>query len=213
MTGDKHLAVIMARGDSKRMGQPKGLCRLPGQDRAFLARVARLYHDLGIPALVVINRLERQAYQELVARLPVAALWEEGGGDTAQTLNLAWRWATGQGQRPGFIWAHPVDLPLVLPATLKVLRRMAQQEPGVAWRPRYGSHPGHPVVIPGPLMKKLAALEAGDHSMAELWALARAQGLADPIKTHPVDDPAVVQDFDTPDDLARFEKMERFENE
>ena len=45
--------VILARGDSARMGRPKGLCRLPGDAASFLASICGLYARAGLPVAVV----------------------------------------------------------------------------------------------------------------------------------------------------------------
>ena len=36
-------AVVLARGESRRMGRPKGLCSAPDDPRPFLQRVYDLY--------------------------------------------------------------------------------------------------------------------------------------------------------------------------
>ena len=46
-------AVILARGDSRRMGVPKGLCRLPDDPQCFLGRIVQLYRLPGLPVSIV----------------------------------------------------------------------------------------------------------------------------------------------------------------
>ncbi len=197
----KQLAVIMARGASQRMGQPKGLCRLPDQDDCFLTQVVRLYRGLEIPVLLVLRPEDEAAYSEIVRHEDVEILAAAGGGDTAQTMKLALEWAQAKGLTPDIYWAHPVDMPLVSAQSISLLLATAAKNDMAAWRPEFHQQPGHPVLFPGPLLALVLTDENIETSMSRIWKKAMAQSLVLPINLLKVADPGVIADFDTPDQL------------
>jgi molybdenum cofactor cytidylyltransferase len=91
-----------------------------------------------------------------------------------------------------------VDRPHVLPATVVALVAAFRDAPAYAWQPEHAGRRGHPQIYPAALLSALAALPP-DSDPRELLrghsALRRAL---------PVDDPAVLDNLDTPQDLARL---------
>ena len=51
----RDIACVLARGASLRMGFPKGLACLPGDERPFLVRIVELYRELEIPLVTLHN--------------------------------------------------------------------------------------------------------------------------------------------------------------
>lgn len=193
-----HWAVIMARGDSRRMGFPKGLARLNDRGPNLVTRILCLYQGLGIKTLLVVRAEDEAAYR---AQTPVKPdLWcaGPGGRDTAATMKLALE--TCQDLPVQWFWAHPVDLPLVNPETLNHLVEASEAAAGPI-RPWCQGRPGHPVLFPaGPLQAALSLGENG-HSMSELWSQAQLKALVPAMDRLDVADTAVVTDFDRPDQL------------
>lgn len=195
------LAVIMARGESLRMGKPKGLCRLPDQDESFLSSVVGLYKHFEMPTLLVVRPEDEAVYKEIISQEKVDTLTAAGGGDTAQTMKFALDWAHAKGLNPEIFWAHPVDMPLVQPQTITSLMEAAGQGRIAAWRPVCQNNPGHPVLIPAALLSVVLDASSLGVSMAQAWKAATAQGKVSPIKLLKVDDSGVITDFDTPGQL------------
>lgn len=187
------VAVVLARGDSRRMGFAKGLARLPGDERTLAERIADLYLGFGWPVLLIARRGTGAAYRRALAgRAGVRVAVAAGGGDTAGTL------AAAAGHLPpacSHVWAHPVDLPLVAAATVAALAARSAAAPTAVLRPVHGDVPGHPVVLPVSLVRALATGE---------------QPPAGPMRDRldggwtavPTDDAGVVRDFDGPAALA-----------
>lgn len=198
--------VVLARGRSARMGRSKGLVCLPDDARPLLVRVLDLYRTFGMAGLVVALDAAAADYGNLVRRDRDVEIWPAAGGaGTARTVAIAW---AAVGTSHSHLWAHPVDLPLVRPGTLELLRRSSAAQPARVVRPVYRGRPGHPVVLPCTV---LAALDATLREAGGLFAvpgdmkdLLRAEPLtacgAD-LETVAVDDPGVVQDFDDPGTL------------
>ncbi len=200
----RHLAVIMARGSSTRMGMPKGLCRLQGQDDVLAVQVARLYSGIGMDVLLIVRKQDAAVYRELMVGQSVHILEAPGGGDTALTMKIALRWAALNDQHPEYFWAHPVDLPLVRPQTIVQLLEASATDSHSAWRPYYGDKPGHPVLLPAHLLKLAVVADPLDKSMSSVWKEAIAQGITGPIRKVSAEDPGTVTDFDTPEQLNFF---------
>lgn len=187
------LAVIMARGRSLRMGRPKGLLTVRGTGEPLVARIAALYAGWADVLVVTLAGLAEDYRGALAGLGHVRVIGETGGDDTARTLCLAWAGRKGDHDR---VWAHPVDLPLVRGSTIDLLSKEAALTPDRAHRPAWNGEPGHPVVIPAALMETLA----GDKLYHQGPAGVFLGGRCDLVE---VDDPGVVQDFDSPEDLDR----------
>ena len=84
-------AVIMARGQSRRLGFPKGAATLGPGGKPLLTLVEELYRQLDFCRLVVTVPELEDNYGALLAGGPglMMVTWPEGG-DTALTLRAAW---------------------------------------------------------------------------------------------------------------------------
>lgn len=202
--------VILAAGASERLGECKALVRLAG--RSVLERLLSAGDALGAepPALVVAGAdhealstaLEQLADARAGARFPPELALNAGwvAGRTG-SVRLAWE------LRPGCaLCLAPVDVPLVPPAVFAALGQAwrAAGAPPRGWlAPRAedgrGAH-GHPVVV-GPEL--LAQAFQGD-ALGPDTPLRRVRELAAPRLSVPVPGREVLEDLDTPLDLARI---------
>lgn len=205
-TGDH--AVILARGASARMGAPKGLVRLPGDGLTFLERIAGLYDGCGIPVTVVTLQPLAAAYREaLVSWKQVRVVEADAGGGTAKTLLAGWKSLAKGKRRTRRIWVHPVDLPLVQSSSLSALAAAGRTHPGRIIRPMYQDAPGHPVLVPAAVLEILAdRREWVDARLQSFFAHGAEAGWFLAAVEVAVDDAGVIRDFDTPADLAQFER-------
>jgi len=200
--------VIMARGESLRMGFPKGAAAVRPGGPTLLALVVDLYSGLGLKLVVVTLPGLVAPYRALLEPGPdVTWVAEGGGGDTARTIRAAWDFLRVSGARPARLWAHPVDMPLVRLSTLRRLGDFAGRHPGQVVRPSHAGNPGHPVVFPWEVLEGLfPAGKTGEQAgpMRDLLAgSARAGRLR--LLRMPVQDEGVVRDFDDPAALGEQE--------
>ncbi len=88
------------------------------------------------------------------------------------------------------------DHPQVAPSTLECLIRSAQSM-NMAVAPRYQGQHGHPIAIPTSLAREITSSDL-PHGLADWFR-------SDPSRRQfiDVDDPSVLIDIDTPDDLAK----------
>lgn len=198
--------VVLAAGESRRLGACKALVRLGPDERSTpLALLLGAGAPVtAAPPLVVTGaddadiRAAAHAGPEGI-ELAHNADWREG---RAGSLRLAARLRPNQD-----LLVAPVDVPLVAPATFRALaeRWVAAGRPARGWlAPRSSAAGaertgrfGHPVVIGRALAAELCGWPA-ERSLR----LLREQ--AAPLLVLEVDDPAVLDDLDTPADLARL---------
>lgn len=189
-------AVVLAAGASTRMGRPKALLRWRG--RPFVVHAIEQARTAGASTVVVV---------EGATVLPAEHL-----GRATRVRNT--RWAEGplgslqHGLRALETSAQPlcpvviltVDRPHVAPATMRALAEAVADDPSAIWQPRLGERRGHPIVYPVDLVRRLLAL-GPPFTPRDL--LARPE-VASRRRQVDVDDPAVLDNIDRPEDLRRL---------
>lgn len=120
----------------------------------------------------------------------------EGMGDSIAAAVRATRGAAGWLILPG-------DLPLLQPATLVTVAEALAHHAVVA--PHYRGERGHPVGFAASCGEALAALKGGQGAAPVM----RAQAALAAVANLELDDPGIVTDIDTLDDLARAAAMLR----
>jgi len=189
----RDLALILARGESRRMGRPKGLCVADDDPRPLIVRVAAPYLERDGCVAVITTPDLVDAYAAVLDDPRVLWIAAPGGGGTARSVLIG---RDALADRVTHLWLHPVDLPRVRPATLTALAERSGGDPGAAYAPECGGRPGHPVVLP----KNLAGADwPDDHDGAMRDLFADGPGLPNRVVC---DDPGVTDDLDTPDDLG-----------
>lgn len=205
--GPRDVAVVMCRGASRRFGSPKALAAVGDDPRPLLLRVAATYAgtDLGLLLVVTTSGVARGCRECLAGGggLPFAVVVGADGGDTALTMALASAWLQDSGRDAARVWVHPVDLPRVRRRTLEQLARVAAAAPARPVRPLWGRQPGHPLVMPGHLLGRLApAARRSAGSWREFYDGEVAAGRAPAVLEVPVADPGIALDHDEPGDPA-----------
>jgi len=181
--------LLLAAGQSARMGQPKQLLSWRGQP--LVAHVAKEALTVPLAGLVVVVGAAEDAVRSALRDLPVTIV---PNPDFAAGLSTSL--ATGLRSLPATADAALillVDQPLVTARLIRQLINAYQSRPDVlAVIPRYHGQRGNPVIIAAPLFCELCQL-SGDHG-----ARIVLDRYADQIVWLDVDDPAVVTDVDTP---------------
>ena len=189
-------AIILAAGESTRMGAPKALLTDP-DGRPFVARLVRTFAAAGIRDVVVVTGSQHVAIAEaLAADNPQVRPSLVGNPDPSRgQLSSLWV-GLGAAARPDLeaVLVTPVDVPLVRASTVMHVIEAWRKKRAPVVRPAVGPRHGHPVLFDRTVFDELqrAPLQAG--------AKAVVHGHAADLIDVPVDDEGCLVDVDTPSD-------------
>jgi len=187
--------LILAAGESSRMGRRKAFLRHEGTGTTFLAHLVREAAAAGLSPILVVGRsgdvdLERAAVEVGATYVPNPRA--DAGQLSSILAGLDHLTPASSG-----VVVMPVDVPLVSARVLQRLVRAAQGPGvGIARATHAGKH-GHPVLFTRTVFDELRR--------ADPAVGARAVVRADPgrLRDVEVDEPGVTVDIDTPDDYFR----------
>ena len=180
--------IILAAGDSTRMGYPKAL--LPIGAFTFLTRILETARRVGLaePILILGKTAEiiRPGIRDWPAVVRINPDPDRGQLSSIQ-LGLS---SVRPSAQAGMIW--PVDQPAVSEDLVRNLARLFIGSAPLIVFPKYGTRRGHPAIFHRNIFHEFmeASLEEGPKSI--IW---RHQKDSAELLT---DEPAVVQDIDTP---------------
>jgi len=189
-------AIILAAGFSTRMGRDKALLKLG--TRTALERLVNSYQTAGVERILVVTGRNDQ----LLRQLPLDVEWVRNPAPDEGMFSSI---KAGVSQLAGNIEAffvHPVDIPLVSPATLQLLMEsLALQPDQMAAIPCFRERRGHPPLLRNSLRTAIMT-DAGDNGLRGLLAHYRLLQVA-------CDDKAVMLDMDTPEQYAVLQELEQ----
>ena len=189
-------AIILAAGDSTRMGRPKALLPDPA-GRPFVARLVRTFHTAGIPHIIVVTgSLHAQIADALAADgLPVTPQLVNNPQPALGQVSSLWMGldAAIQAGVEGVLMTL-VDIPLVQPSTVRQVVDTWTLQRAPIVRPAVGARHGHPVLF------DQSVFDALRHAPITEGARAVVHANADRIVNVPVDDEGCLLDVDTPAD-------------
>ncbi|WOJ96682.1 nucleotidyltransferase family protein [Congregibacter brevis] len=187
------LVLLLAGGSAKRFGSDKRR-EIIDSEKMLIEKTISQYLNIGIEVLVCLSSrggddsLEEHLREQSVECLRCRRANEGIGGTLAES-------AAAIGDVSKLVIAL-ADMPALLPRTILTLLEHADSEHIVY--PVYGARRGHPVVFGGrflPLIKLLS----GDRGASKLLEQNAAQCVA-----VEVNDPGVLLDVDTPEDLRKL---------
>jgi molybdenum cofactor cytidylyltransferase len=187
-------AIILAAGESSRMGRPKLL--LPWGKTTVLGQTIKNVQESAVFDILVVTGAEAEPVAEIAGNLGVPTLFNENfaAGEMLSSLQ------TAVARLPENIEAVLVilgDQPLVGPETIDQLLVAYWQGRGEIIAPQYQSRRGNPVLIGRFYFKDLLALPPGG---APRDLLKR-----NPVYLVPVETESVLLDIDDPLDYDQFQ--------
>jgi molybdenum cofactor cytidylyltransferase len=188
--------VLLAAGESARMGTPKQLLQFRG--RSLLRGAAETALASGChPVVVVLGAFAARLGGEvagLAVRTVINSRWREGIGGSIRAGMTAL--ITGpQGEAVESVIIMLGDQPLGTAAHLRLLADRYEEQRCAAVASAYAGNRGVPALFSRPLFPELLALRGPDGARRVL------ERHAD--RTFEVDFPAGAMDVDTPEDYAR----------
>jgi molybdenum cofactor cytidylyltransferase len=188
-------AILLAAGESRRMGSAKALLQYQGQ--TFIARVCNAFLTAGVDELIVV--LGARA-DELRCALPTH-------GKLRSVVNP--RYSLGQlsslmvgigalSSESEATLVNLVDHPLIEVETIKALMTSFRAAPLPILIASYQGKRGHPVLFSSQVYGEILA--------APLDQGAKVVVRKDPARVReiPLEDPGILADIDTPEDYARY---------
>lgn len=198
MSARQVAALVLAAGQSRRMGRPKML--LPWGGSSVLAQVVSAFALAGPAEIVVVTGAEREQVEALLAGLtvscPLRSIHNPGYADGEMLASLQCGLA-GLGPQVEAALVGLGDQPQLQPETVgRILQAFERSAAGLIV-PSYQMRRGHPWLV-------------GRQHWAGLQALAAPHTPRDFLRAHAaeieyveVDTPSVLADLDTPEDYRR----------
>ncbi|MDH3251513.1 MAG: nucleotidyltransferase family protein [Ignavibacteria bacterium] len=191
-------AIILAAGESTRMGSPKAL--LPFNGKTFIRGVVDLLTAGGLSPIIVVVGAHAELVRHELAGLHVRVTTNHGY--RAGQLSSLQKGLKMVRESPATgVLVHPVDHPAVRAETVRAILECfaAGQAPVVA--PTCNGRRGHPVIFSANLFDELMNAPAETGARAVVWR--HAQDIVE-VTT---DDVAIVQSIDTPEDYELLLSM------
>jgi molybdenum cofactor cytidylyltransferase len=191
--------VILAAGESSRMGRDKALLPWPPASKSdtFLSAAIKLFFSHVDVVLVVVGKNEAAVAPIVYANGASLVVNPDPGRGQFSSLRVGLHEVLNRGSDAAMITL--VDRPPVAEKTIEILE--AAFEPAIIARkwavvPEYGDRHGHPILIGREMLEAfLKAPEASNAREVEQQHRAR-------IEYVPVDDPMIAINVDTPEQYA-----------
>jgi molybdenum cofactor cytidylyltransferase len=184
--------LILAAGESRRMGSPKALLEFRGE--TFLDRLIGLFSRHCSPVVTVLGA-HGESVRAGLRRAGEALLVENPDFRLGQLSSMQCGLRALPSEAEGVLFT-PVDHPAVAPATLGALLGANAAAP--LRIPRYGGQRGHPIWFSQSLISEFLALPV---TSAARDVVARHAG---EIAYIDVDDPGILTNVDDPDAYRRL---------
>jgi len=188
------IPVVLAAGDSSRMGYPKAL--LPLGPDTFLIRILKTINKLRLPETLVVLGTHEPAIRPLLLSCRVTVLINpDPAGGQISSMKLAAQ-SLGPECLGCLVW--PVDQPLVSASLVRRLIRLFRSSAAPLAMPQVQGRAGHPAIFGRALIEELLSappdanpkLIVARHKSEAAWLMTREAG--------------AVEDVDTPEDYRRL---------
>jgi len=184
--------IILAAGESKRMGQPKML--LPWGDKTILTHVISVFHNAGLEDILVVTGGEREKIEKSVSSCNVRTVFNKGfaGAEMLSSIQCGIQALTSRTQA---VLIGLGDQPQVQGRSVRMVCETFAQTKSSIVIPSYQMRRGHPWLVE-----------------RSLWGeLLKSKTPRDFLNSHPteiqyinVNDPNILADIDTPEEYQKW---------
>jgi molybdenum cofactor cytidylyltransferase len=196
--------VILAAGDSSRMGAPKAALVTPDSADSFIARIVRTLRAADVEDLVIVTGRHHDAVLEALARdrvMPSPRIVRNPDPSRGQLSSLLAGMDAVLTARTEALMMTLVDVPLVRVSTVIAVIDEWRRSRAPIVRPAIGDRHGHPVIFDRAVFDEIrrAGLDVGAKSVVRAHE--------HEIVNVPVDDEGCVRDVDTPADYDEMKSV------
>jgi molybdenum cofactor cytidylyltransferase len=192
---DEVVAVVLAAGESRRMGVPK--MALPWGQRTVIGQVVSVIQQAGLGEIIVVTGGARAAVGEALQGEAVQLVHNERYATGAMLSSVQ----TGLvAAMPGIAQAALIvlgDQPQIQADVVRQLLRRWRETRSAIVIPSYQMRRGHPWLLPRSLWQEVMKLHAGQ-TLRDFLNASR-----DRIDYQAVENDSILQDLDTPDEYER----------
>jgi molybdenum cofactor cytidylyltransferase len=191
------VAVILAAGESSRMGQPKAL--LPIEGIRFIEKIVNSLESTRVGKIVVVLGHNAEEMRLKIADLPVEPVINRDykQGQLSSLLAAIRSVSSGYANDVDGVLVHLVDHPYISPDLVNLMIERFYRTKKLIVVPRYRERRGHPVIFSKALFAELLATPLDQGAKAVVYAHS-SETLE--IVT---DDEGVTIDIDTPEEYRR----------
>ena len=188
-------AVILAAGQSRRMGQSKML--LPWGEGTVLSHVISTFLEAGLEDILVITGGAREQVESAISHLKVKIIFNEqfAQGEMLSSIQCGIRALTLQMQA---VLIGLGDQPQVQAGSVRAVCEAYRKSKSKIVVPSFNMRRGHPWLVERPLLGELIALKSPQAPRDFLSAH------HEEIQYVNVDDPGILADLDTPEDYRKW---------
>jgi len=187
-------AVILAAGQSRRMGRPK--MSLPWGQSTVLGRVIQVFKAASIEDVLVVTGGDREAVEEIAAECQARTVFNPAyeREDMLSSLQIGLRAMSGKVDAALIALG---DQPQIREETVRLILQEYVHTPAPLIVPSYQMHRGHPWLVSRELWGAILDLQSPETPRDFLRLRSRD------IRYVQVDTPTILQDLDTPEDYLK----------
>jgi len=193
------IAVILAAGESSRMGRPKAL--LPVDGIRFIERIVTALRATRVGEIITVLGHNAEEMRQKISDLPITTVvnpdYKLG---QLSSLVAAIRWVQKNDETVDAILVHLVDHPYIDAKLVNLMIERFYETKKLIVLPRYRGKRGHPVIFSSALFPELLAapLEQGAKSVVHAHR--------DETLEIESEDEGVTVDIDTPEEYRKYVK-------
>ena len=186
-------AIVLAAGESKRMGQPKML--LPWGETTVLGQVISVLHAAGVEDIVTVTGGFREQVETVAMQFGSRVAYNEKFASNEMLSSIQCGLRSLQAEASLICLG---DQPQVQEGSVRRVRETFERSRSSLVVPSYRMRRGHPWLVARPLWEEILQMKSPQSPRDFLNAHANE------IEYVEVDNPSILQDLDTPEDYLKF---------
>jgi len=193
--------IILAAGDSKRMGEPKGLLSYRG--KPFLINQIERLFEIGLSEIIVVLGKDYKLYHEIIPKLSGVEFTVNPATEKGQFSSIQCGIQKMQSRERTGVFIFPIDVPCPDKEVWEELAKALSSSDIPVTIPEYQGKKGHPVLISREFMQHLVSCESDSRLDFEIYKqidLKKAKIIS-------VDDKNITQNLNTPEDWKEYEEL------